>query len=72
MLLFAFNVKILLGQIEIFVPDWIDLYFPGNGSLLNIAVHLAKGCRGLNGRDLLQLLFDFSGDISARQVTTGL
>ena len=60
------------GQIESFLNDWTDLYFPGNGSLLNLIVHLAKGCRGLTGRDILQILFDFSGDeIPAKHVTSG-
>jgi hypothetical protein len=62
---------IFSGQIEGFVLDWIDLYFPGNGALLTRAVDLAKGCRGLIGRDILQILFEFGGDISAKQVTSG-
>jgi hypothetical protein len=53
------------------VPDWMDTYFPGNGALLNTVVELAKGCRGLTGRDILQLLFEFGGDVSAKQVTAG-
>ena len=65
------DIPFFTGQIESLVQEWIDTYFPGNGVLRNIVVDLIKGCCGLTGRDVLQILFDFGGDISTKQVTNG-
>jgi hypothetical protein len=45
------------GQIEGIVPEWMDLYFPGNGALLTTTVDLAKSCHGLTGFSLLLNFF---------------